>query len=113
MFWELTRLGCAYISRRERKRSPETVPYWVIGAFAGLRSAELERLEWKDIRFERSLIELGTAKAKTRARRNAQRFLREVCINQLSESLETVPLVGSPRPGNIHPLNTPTAIQLK
>jgi hypothetical protein len=61
----------------------------------------------------RSLIELGTAKAKIRARRNAQRFLREVCINQLSESLETVPLIDHPRPGNIHPLNRPRAIQLK
>ncbi len=24
----------------------ETLPYWAIGAFAGLRSAEIERLEW-------------------------------------------------------------------
>jgi len=47
---------------------PEKVACWVIGTFAGLRSAELERLEWKDIRFERILIELGAAKAKTRAR---------------------------------------------
>jgi integrase len=49
--------------------APETLPYWAIGAFAGLRSAELERLEWKDIRFERGLIEVSAAKAKTRARR--------------------------------------------
>jgi integrase len=48
---------------------PQTLPYWAIGAFAGLRSAELERLEWKDIRFERGLIEVSAAKAKTRARR--------------------------------------------
>jgi integrase len=57
------------LARLLEQSSPETVPYWVIGAFAGLRSAELERLEWKDIRFERSLIEVGAAKAKTRARR--------------------------------------------
>jgi integrase len=51
--------------------SPETLPYWAIGAFAGLRSAELERLEWKDIHFQRGLIEITARKAKTRARRFA------------------------------------------
>jgi integrase len=29
--------------------SSETLPYWAIGGFAGLRSAELEGLEWSDI----------------------------------------------------------------
>jgi integrase len=32
--------------------SEETLPYWLIGGFAGLRRAEIERLEWKDIRFD-------------------------------------------------------------
>jgi hypothetical protein len=41
---------------------------------------------------------LTISKAVFKAVRNAQRFLGEVCINQLSESLETLPLVGSPRP---------------
>ncbi|MEO6786770.1 MAG: hypothetical protein ABI318_11610 [Chthoniobacteraceae bacterium] len=35
----------------------DTLPYWAIGAFAGLRSAEIERIEWKDIDFEAGLIE--------------------------------------------------------
>ena len=30
----------------------ETLPYWLLGGFAGLRRAEIERLEWKDIRFD-------------------------------------------------------------
>ena len=48
----------------------ETVPYWAIGGFAGLRSAELERLEWTDIDFERGLIEVTTGKSKTASRRH-------------------------------------------
>jgi integrase len=32
--------------------SEETLPYWLLGGFAGLRRAEIERLEWKDIHFE-------------------------------------------------------------
>jgi integrase len=48
----------------------ETRPYWLIGGWCGLRSAELERLEWQDIDFERQLVEVSTAKAKTAARRH-------------------------------------------
>jgi integrase len=47
----------------------ETLPYWLIGGFAGLRSAEIERLEWKDVRFESGLIEVPAAKSKTASRR--------------------------------------------
>jgi integrase len=48
----------------------ETRPYWLIGGWCGLRSAELERLEWADVDFERELVEVSTAKAKTAARRH-------------------------------------------
>lgn len=48
----------------------ETLPYWAIGGFAGLRSAELERLEWQDIDFERELIEVTRSKSKTASRRH-------------------------------------------
>ncbi|SRR5260221_8263908 len=47
-----------------------TLPYWAIGGFAGLRSAELERLEWQDIDFERELVEVTRAKSKTASRRH-------------------------------------------
>jgi integrase len=40
-----------------------------IGAFSGLRSAELIRLEWEDINFVRGYIEVGKRKAKTATRR--------------------------------------------
>jgi integrase len=47
----------------------KTLPYWAIGGFAGLRSAELELLEWRDIHFDRGLIEVTASKAKTAQRR--------------------------------------------
>lgn len=49
--------------------SSETLPYWAIGAFAGLRRAEIERLEWSEIDFDGDFIEVKAAKAKTASRR--------------------------------------------
>jgi integrase len=49
---------------------PETLPYWAIGGFAGLRSAELERLEWQDIDLEACLVEVTRSKSKTASRRH-------------------------------------------
>ncbi|MDQ6859586.1 MAG: tyrosine-type recombinase/integrase [Verrucomicrobiota bacterium] len=47
------------------------LPFFAIGAFAGLRSQEIMRLDWSDIRFEQGLIEVAAAKAKTASRRLA------------------------------------------
>ena len=49
--------------------SPELLPYIAIGAFAGLRRAELERLDWREIDFESGLIEVTAKKSKTARRR--------------------------------------------
>jgi integrase len=48
---------------------PEFVPYIAIGAFAGLRRAELERLDWKEVDLPSGLIEVTTSKAKSARRR--------------------------------------------
>jgi integrase len=48
---------------------PEIIPYIAIGLFAGLRRAELERLDWKEIDFEAGLIEVKAEKSKTAQRR--------------------------------------------
>lgn len=45
------------------------LPYLLIGAFAGLRSAEITRLDWKHIRFDRGFIECEASMTKTRCRR--------------------------------------------
>jgi integrase len=51
----------------------ELLPYIAIGAFAGLRRAELQRLDWKDVHFgdadDDGLIEVTAKKAKTARRR--------------------------------------------
>ena len=47
----------------------ETLPYWAIGAFAGLRSAELERLVWRDVHFDEKVIEVPALSSKTASRR--------------------------------------------
>jgi integrase len=44
-------------------------PYAAIGLFAGLRAAELERLDWSEIDLEGGHIEVTAAKSKTRRRR--------------------------------------------
>jgi len=47
------------------------LPVVAIGAFAGIRSAEIGRLNWEDIKWDRGHIELAGRKTKTRARRLA------------------------------------------
>jgi integrase len=44
-------------------------PFLAIGAFAGLRMAELQRLDWKEIDLDRGFITVAASKAKTRQRR--------------------------------------------
>lgn len=45
------------------------LPFLAIGAFAGLRTAEILRLEWADFRWDQGHIEISRAKSKTATRR--------------------------------------------
>ena len=45
------------------------LPHIVVGAFSGIRAAEIERLDWSEILWDRGYIEIKAAKAKTKARR--------------------------------------------
>jgi integrase len=45
------------------------IPILAIGAFTGIRMAELNRLEWSAVDLERGLIELRAGQAKTASRR--------------------------------------------
>jgi integrase len=47
----------------------DVVPMLAIGAFAGLRDAEIKRLDWSEIDFARGHIEIKAAKAKSARRR--------------------------------------------
>lgn len=59
-----------------------SLPYFAIGAFAGLRPAELQRLHWEEIHWQSKLIEVKAAKSKTARRRfikirpNLEQWLR-------------------------------------
>jgi site-specific recombinase XerD len=52
-----------------KEHFPDFLPCLAIGAFAGLRSAEIERLEWSDIHLAERFIVVGASKAKTASRR--------------------------------------------
>ncbi len=45
------------------------IPFLALGAFAGIRHAEIQRLAWNDIHFDAGIIEIRAAKAKTASRR--------------------------------------------
>ena len=48
---------------------PEILPALAIGAFAGLRAAEIARLDWREVRLDRGHIEVTAANAKSSKRR--------------------------------------------
>jgi hypothetical protein len=48
---------------------PELVPFLALGAFAGLRSAEIGRLDWEEVHLADRIIEIKATKAKTASRR--------------------------------------------
>ena len=49
--------------------SPDFLPVIALGAFAGLRTAEIERLEWRDIDLAGGFVHVSADKAKTASRR--------------------------------------------
>jgi integrase len=49
--------------------TPDVLPYIAIGLFAGLRRAEIGRLDWEEIDFEAGLVEVKAQKSKTAQRR--------------------------------------------
>lgn len=56
-------------SRLLRAANAEFLPSLAIGGFAGLRSSEIERLDWKEVRLEERFIEIKKGKTKTASRR--------------------------------------------
>jgi integrase len=50
-------------------RMPEVVPMLAIGAFAGVREAEIKRLNWSEVDQRRGHIEIKSSKAKSARRR--------------------------------------------
>jgi integrase len=51
------------------RQAPDVLPMLVIGAFAGLREAEIQRLDWDEVNLTRGHIEVKASKAKSARRR--------------------------------------------
>jgi integrase len=66
---EIAILTPAQLTRLLRKSKPDYQLYFAVAAFTGIRSAELLRLEWSEINFEKGHIEVKARKAKTATRR--------------------------------------------
>ena len=49
--------------------SPDFAPFLAVGAFCGLRTAELQRLDWRDVDTAAGFVTVAADKAKTKARR--------------------------------------------
>ena len=84
---EIEIFTAAELDRILKAARPELVPFIAIGAFAGLRHAEIKRLDWQEIDLERGFIEVKGAKAKTRQRR----------LVPISRESESVARPASPR----------------
>jgi integrase len=52
-----------------QRAEPSVLPMLAIGAFAGLREAEIQRLDWSEVDLARGHIEVKAAKAKSARRR--------------------------------------------
>ena len=76
---EIEILSVGDVTRLLECASPEMLPFWAIGAFAGLRRAEIERLNWSEVDFDAHVIEVKASKSKTASRRlvTIQANLRE------------------------------------
>jgi integrase len=66
---EVEILSVSQVARLLESASSDMLPFWAIGAFAGLRRAEIERLTWSEIDFDASVIEVKASKSKTASRR--------------------------------------------
>ena len=66
---EITIYSPAEIGALLKAASVDFLPMLALGAFAGLRSAELERAEWQDVDLPGGFVHVGGKKAKTRSRR--------------------------------------------
>jgi integrase len=72
-------------------RAPDVVPMLAIGAFSGLRDAEIKRLDWSEVDQKRGHIEVKAQKAKSARRRivEMQPNLRE-CLRPYAENTGAV-----------------------
>jgi integrase len=66
---EIAILSVGELARLLECARSDMLPFWAIGAFAGLRRAEIERLTWTEVDFDAGVIEVKASKSKTATRR--------------------------------------------
>ena len=66
---EIEILSVSQVARLLESASSDMLPFWAIGAFAGLRRSEIERLTWSEVDFDADVIEVKASKSKTASRR--------------------------------------------
>ena len=74
--------------------SDKILPFFVLGAFAGLRTSEIERLDWSDINFTESHIEIRGAKTRAGERYVTMNPTLKVWLKRLEKN------TGRVYPGN-------------
>lgn len=90
---EITIFTAAELREIINRADSRFVPFIVIGAFAGLRSKEIERLDWREVNLAEGHIEVKAKNAKTKSRRlvpippNLAKWL----VNYAKESGSVVP----------------------
>jgi len=60
--------AAALLTSAEQYKDGLMLPYVALGLFAGLRTVELEKLDWQEIDLAEKTVEITAEKAKTRAR---------------------------------------------
>jgi integrase len=58
------------LTRLMNVAAPEILPMIAMGAFAGIRTAELLRVTWQDVDLSRGYLDIPASKSKTASRRN-------------------------------------------
>ena len=117
---ERSRSALQRVERRSEKRAPVEIftptelaailasftyvaPCLALGAFAGLRSAEILRLEWSDTERHQGFIEVAAHKAKTATRRIvpvADNLAKWLAIAPRSQRARLAAQQGALYPGN-------------
>lgn len=76
-------------------KAPSLLPMIAIGGFAGLRAAEITRLDWKELRLDAGVVEVTADKSKTASRR----------LVTISANLAAWLQLHTPRAGPVMPPN--------
>ena len=85
-------------SASQNESDKRLIPFLALAAFAGLRTAEISRLDWRSVDLRRKLVTIGTDQAKKRRLRTI-----ELTDNAVEWLLPFAGKEGKVTPGNLYP----------